>query len=103
MPETKVPGRASPEQPGNLHSPSEIYYRSADGLTLYACDYDFAGPDAPVLLCLHGLTRNSRDFSALAQHLCGRYRVICADQRGRGRSAYDPVPANYTPVTYVQA
>jgi|TARA_R110000772_G_scaffold83851_4_gene177331 pimeloyl-ACP methyl ester carboxylesterase len=81
---------------------TDLWYRSSDGLRLYARDY--AGPDvdAPVALCMHGLTRNSADFAGLAPHLTQRYRVLVADQRGRGRSAYDPEPARYQPLTYVQ-
>jgi pimeloyl-ACP methyl ester carboxylesterase len=48
------------------------------------------------------LTRNSRDFEALAPHLQGRYRVIVPDLRGRGLSARDPQPQNYQPAVYVQ-
>jgi len=51
---------------------------------------------------MHGLTRNSSDFSELAEHLSESYRVISVDQRGRGRSDYDRVVANYTPAIYVQ-
>ena len=54
------------------------------------------------MLCLHGLTRNSADFAWIAAHLALRRRVICVDQRGRGRSDYDPVIENYTPATYVE-
>lgn len=81
---------------------SDIWYESADGLQLYARDY--AGPEDSTLLpvlCMHGLTRNSADFAWLAAHLAKTRRVVSVDQRGRGRSAYDPEPANYTPVTYV--
>ena len=75
-------------------------YRSADGrLDLYARIYD---ADGPPLLLMHGLTRNSADFEALAGHLAAKYQVIVPDQRGRGRSDYDPDPDNYTPATYVQ-
>jgi pimeloyl-ACP methyl ester carboxylesterase len=42
--------------------------------------------DPPVVLCVHGLTRNGRDFDALAARLAARYRVICPDMAGRGRS-----------------
>jgi len=84
---------------------SDCWYQSSDGLRLYARDYhcrDMDKPEAETVLCMHGLTRNSADFTGLAEHLCERYRVISVDQRGRGRSDYDSVAANYTPATYVQ-
>jgi pimeloyl-ACP methyl ester carboxylesterase len=74
---------------------TSIDYCSADGgLRLYA---EVCGPTNPRLtvVCLHGLTRNSRDFEALVDHLCTDYRVITTDQRGRGKSQWDPDPANY--------
>jgi pimeloyl-ACP methyl ester carboxylesterase len=77
-----------------------IRFKSADGrLNLYARDY--GGGGLPVL-CLHGLTRNSADFEALAARLSPRYRVIAPDVRGRGLSDYDPEPMNYQPGVYVQ-
>lgn len=79
----------------------DIHYTSTDGLTLYARDYPGPGPEAPAVLCMHGLTRNSADFAGLAERLAGRYRVVSVDQRGRGRSDYDPQPARYEPRTYV--
>lgn len=79
------------------------FYPSADGrLTLYARDYGAPRPDAMTVLCLHGLTRNSADFEWIADHLCPRYHVVSADQRGRGRSQWDPDPANYIPAIYAQ-
>ena len=39
-----------------------------------------------VLVCVHGLTRNSRDFDALAVDLASRCRVVCVDLVGRGAS-----------------
>lgn len=39
-----------------------------------------------VLFCVHGLTRNGRDFDFLAEAMLDRYRVICPDVAGRGRS-----------------
>ncbi|MDZ4252340.1 MAG: alpha/beta hydrolase [Sulfuritalea sp.] len=39
-----------------------------------------------VLVCVHGLTRSSRDFDFLAQSLAAEYRVVCPDVVGRGRS-----------------
>jgi pimeloyl-ACP methyl ester carboxylesterase len=77
---------------------------SVDGLSLYARDY---APLAPVtglpVICLHGLTRNSRDFEVVAPRIAalGR-RVIAPDMRGRGHSANDPDPAHYVPTVYAQ-
>jgi pimeloyl-ACP methyl ester carboxylesterase len=81
---------------------AEIDWHSDDGLRLYARVY--AGPNAgaPTVLCLHGLTRNSRDFEDLAPHLERRYRVVVPDLRGRGFSARDPQIQNYQPGIYVQ-
>jgi len=84
---------------------NDCWYQSSDGLRLYARDYhcrDLDKPDPETVLCLHGLTRNSADFAGLANHLCERYRVISVDQRGRGRSDYDPDSTHYTPAVYVQ-
>ena len=80
--------------------PTSVSFPSADGgLQLHA---EIQGSvNAPLtVLCLHGLTRNCADFEFLAGHLGAHYRVITADQRGRGRSAWDPEPANYRPQTY---
>ena len=79
-------------------------YRSACGrLELAARDYPAAaGDEAPVLLMMHGLTRNSADFEPLAAHLAGTYRLIVPDQRGRGLSDRDPDPAQYRPDVYAQ-
>lgn len=74
-----------------------------DNLSLYVRDYgSVLDPRAP-LLCLGGLTRNSKDFDGLAERYSrdGR-RVICPDYRGRGRSDYDPDPFNYDPGTYLR-
>lgn len=79
-----------------------IDWQSHDGLRLYARIYDAPDSAAPTVLCLHGLTRNSRDFEDLAPHLQRRHRVIVPDLRGRGFSARDPQPQNYQPGIYVQ-
>jgi pimeloyl-ACP methyl ester carboxylesterase len=51
---------------------------------------------------LHGLTRNSADFEDLALQLRTLGRVISVDQRGRGKSAYDPNYENYNPGVYAE-
>ena len=68
-----------------------------DGISLFCGDH--AGP-APVL-CLPGLTRNSRDFGPLAQHLSSGRRVLTPDLRGRGRSDRDPDWRHYRLDMYV--
>jgi pimeloyl-ACP methyl ester carboxylesterase len=77
----------------------DCHVTSADGLRLHYRDYPGTADKAP-LLCLHGLTRNSRDFAELAERYSPARRVIALDFRGRGLSEYDPLPARYTPLTY---
>ena len=70
-----------------------------DGLTLHYRDYPGESGKPPIL-CLHGLTRNSRDFADFAERYSPRFRVLALDFRGRGASDYDPIPARYLPITY---
>lgn len=58
---------------------------------------------APVVVCVHGLTRNGRDFDPLAAALADRFRVICPDLPGRGGSDWLATADLYQPPTYVQA
>lgn len=78
------------------------FYTSHDGLKLHYRDY--AGPPNARLtvVCIPGLTRNARDFEDVAPHLANRYRVICAELRGRGLSEYAKDPMTYVPATYVR-
>jgi len=77
--------------------PRERVIHAQDGLALFLTDWgDPAAPRLP-LLCLHGLTRNGKDFATLATRESARRRVLCPDYRGRGRSAYDPNWRNYRP------
>lgn len=63
---------------------------------------EWGDPDNPdVVVCVHGLTRNGRDFDDLARALSGRYRVICPDVVGRGRSDWLGVKADYGFPLYV--
>ncbi len=77
---------------------------TVDELSLYARDYPPLEPVTGLpVICLHGLTRNSRDFEIIAPRIAalGR-RVIVPDMRGRGNSANDPDPAHYVPTVYAQ-
>lgn len=78
----------------------EIQYESHDGLKLFA--RQFGAQDGMPVMCLHGLTRNHRDFGPLIRKLPRRYNIIAPDQRGRGKSQYDKHVLNYRPDIYVQ-
>jgi len=79
----------------------EVTFTSQDGLKLSARHYAASGTLGRPVLCLAGLTRNSRDFHDLASFLSGHptrpREVWCPDYRGRGRSDYDPNWRNYSP------
>ncbi len=72
-------------------------FAAPDGRLLAYAD---GGGDGPPVLCLAGLTRNRRDFDAVAAHLGPRFRVIRLDSRGRGASerAEDPLAEYAVPV-----
>ena len=53
-----------------------------------------------VVVCVHGLSRQGRDFDTLAEALVDRYRVVCPDVVGRGESDRLADPAGYQLPTY---
>ncbi|WP_291002417.1 alpha/beta hydrolase [Hoeflea sp.] len=81
----------------------DVYFSASDGLKLHAADYGRHDPATrgrlPVV-CLPGLTRNTRDFHDLALILSrdekAPRRVVSFDYRGRGRSGWDKDPSRYT-------
>ena len=75
------------------------YVTVKDGLRLHYRDYPGSSDRLPIL-CLHGLTRNSRDFEELAERYSPRFRVLALEFRGRADSDYDPQPMRYNPLTY---
>ena len=79
----------------------DLFYTVDDGLALYARDYPGPQNRQGCVLMMHGLTRNSRDFEVLAEKLSDSYRVLVAEQRGRGRSEWDSQPERYAIPTYV--
>jgi pimeloyl-ACP methyl ester carboxylesterase len=77
---------------------------ASDGIATFVADFAAVGVETgPPIICLHGLTRNHKDFRDIIEPLqrMGR-RVIAPDVRGRGRSDRDPNPSNYNPLIYVQ-
>lgn len=78
------------------------FWTSSDGLSLHYRNYP--GPEGSTalpVLCMHGLTRNARDFASLAEDLATKRRVIVTEMRGRGQSDYAKVSDSYTPAVYV--
>lgn len=73
------------------------------GASLHRLAYrEWGDPANPrVLVCVHGLSRQSRDFDVLASAMSDRYRVICPDMPGRGDSDWLDDPAAYIVPTYV--
>ncbi len=66
--------------------------------------WDWEGPaGAPVVICVHGLTRNGRDFDTLAAALSGEFRVVCPDMPGRGASDWLGDAAAYSFPFYLAA
>ena len=54
-----------------------------------------------VVVCVHGLSRNCRDFDYLARELAPQCRVVCMDVVGRGDSEWLADKSDYSFSTYV--
>ena len=78
------------------------FWHSADGLKLHYRDYPGGSEGQPPIVCMHGLTRNARDFAGLAERLSPEWRVIVPEMRGRGASDYAENSQSYNPVQYVE-
>ena len=63
--------------------------------------YEWGEAGAPVVICVHGLTRNGRDFDFLAQAMAAGARVICPDVAGRGLSDWLQEKTDYNYVQYM--
>ena len=57
--------------------------------------------NARVLVCVHGVARQGRDFDTLAQAMLPEYRVVCPDMVGRGQSDRLADPMGYVLPTYL--
>lgn len=80
----------------------ERYWTAPDGVTLFARDYSPRVETGEAVVCIPGLTRNSRDYEDVAPWLCGLgRRVICVDLRGRGRSQWAK-PSSYRLPVYAK-
>lgn len=66
--------------------------------------YEWGAPDNPrVVICVHGLTRNGRDFDVLGEALAPTHRVVAVDMPGRGQSEWLADPLDYVFPTYLTA
>lgn len=86
-----------------MTEPRLNHVQCLDGRGLHRMAYwewgDAANPR--VLVCVHGLTRQGRDFDTLARALADEYRVVCPDVVGRGHSDWLADPAGYAIPHYV--
>jgi pimeloyl-ACP methyl ester carboxylesterase len=76
----------------------DIWFRSSDGLKLHALSNAVDAASLPVI-CLPGISRTAEDFRTLLATLtteAGPRRALALDSRGRGLSAHDKNPTNYS-------
>ena len=87
----------------NMNDPRLKHVQCLDTRGLHRMAYwewgDAANPR--VLVCVHGLSRQGRDFDTLARAMCGEYRVVCPDVVGRGQSDSLTDPMGYQIPAYV--
>ncbi len=90
-------------RPPDPLEPRLHFVQCLDGRGLHRMAYwewgDTANPN--VVVCVHGLTRQGRDFDTLAAALAADFRVVCPDVAGRGRSDWLADPMGYAVPTYV--
>lgn len=85
--------------------PRQRHFRSLSPHGFHRVAYrEWGHPLCPrVVVCVHGLTRNGRDFDTLASALDDRFRLICPDMPGRGDSDWLPNVNDYVFSTYLTA
>ena len=84
-------------------SPRTFHFRS---LSLHGFHrvayYDWGARDNPnVVVCVHGIGRNGRDFDVLGEALAPTHRVLAPDMPGRGASEWLRDPMDYVAPTYL--
>jgi pimeloyl-ACP methyl ester carboxylesterase len=86
------PARLQPGTPRRLRKP----YTAVVAYT------EWGPADAPVLLCAGGVANVATRFHYLASDLCDRWRVVCMDWLGRGRSGWLAAEDDYSLATYAE-
>ncbi len=95
-----------PKPPRKLHIdvPTAAPVAEGGGNTRRMAVHDWGEITNPnVLVCVHGLSRNGRDFDVIADALSDRYRVLCPDVIGRGESDWYATASEYAIPNYVAA
>ena len=69
-----------------MFAPRQLSFLNSKGFHRIAYTQWGESDNPRVLICVHGLTRNGRDFDTLAAALAADYRVVCPDVAGRGAS-----------------
>lgn len=87
----------------HAHEPRLEHVQCLDALGLHRMAFwEWGERDNPrVLVCVHGLSRQGRDFDTLARALSPHYRVVCPDVVGRGQSDWLTDPLGYQVPAYV--
>ncbi len=82
-------------------NPAAGRFRSPCGSGAELAYYDWRGPEgAAAIFCVHGLSRNKKDFRSLAAAVAGEFRVVCPDVVGRGESEWLGDKRGYTYPNY---
>lgn len=82
-----------------IYIPEDLELKREDRHLAYT---EWGNADNPnMLICVHGLSRNSRDFDYLANSLASDFHVICPDIVGRGRSSWLSNPLGYDIPHYI--
>jgi pimeloyl-ACP methyl ester carboxylesterase len=86
-----------------MNEPRLHHVQCLDSRGLHRMEWwEWGEPTNPrVLVCVHGLTRQGRDFDTLARSLADHYRVVCPDVVGRGESDWLADPAGYQMPAYL--
>ncbi|MSO69735.1 MAG: alpha/beta hydrolase [Alphaproteobacteria bacterium] len=94
------PGSQPEPQSRTTSLPVRRYVKS--GKTRRVAVYEWGKADNPrVVICIHGMSRNARDFDWLARRLSRTHRVLAFDCPGRGRSDWLADPNDYQMATYI--
>ena len=74
-----------------------------DGVLKHMAVHEWGDEKNPrVVICVHGLSRNGRDFDVVADALSKDFRVLCPDIPGRGKSDWLASAAQYSIPTYAR-